>query len=237
MKEPDLLESLSLMFHIHNVREEWTEFAISMTIRRIVDEMGKDIQELNSIDMKELTKMTSLSSYKINKYLKFQDYPSSVIQKFLEYEIGTSDEKPDPDILLEMHKPIKDIQQLMPEILDLYSISDIIDICIQKKKHGVINNNKEFRLINKTLNAAKNGQLPLNQVKQQIENFFSDISFSPEDLYHKTSEDFYKYQSVLKTSKSLSQLLTDFNLSSLDFQSKELLERELEKLLQQIRSL
>ena len=41
LKEPDLLESLSLMFHIHNVREDWTEFAISMTIRRIVDEMGK----------------------------------------------------------------------------------------------------------------------------------------------------------------------------------------------------
>ncbi|MFP9117398.1 ParB/RepB/Spo0J family partition protein [Flavobacterium sp. RNTU_13] len=237
LKEPDLLESLSLMFHIHNVREEWTEFAISMTIRRIVDEMGKNIQNLNSSDMRELSTMTSLSTYKINKYLKFQDYPDSVIQKFLEYEIGPSNEKPDPDILLEMHKPIKDIGQLMPELLKNHNIGEIIDICIDKKDKGVIRNNKEFRLINKTLNAAKDGQIPIDQVKNQIERFFNDINFSPEDLYQSTSQNFYKYQSVLKTSKSLSQLLIDFDFNSLDYESKRNLESELEKLLIKIRSL
>ena len=41
VREPSILESLSLMFHIHNVRQEWTEFAISLTIKRIVDEFGK----------------------------------------------------------------------------------------------------------------------------------------------------------------------------------------------------
>src|SRR5690606_115482 len=36
LREPTVLESLSLMFHVHNVREDWTEFAIALTIKRIL---------------------------------------------------------------------------------------------------------------------------------------------------------------------------------------------------------
>lgn len=237
LKEPDLLESLSLMFHIHNVREEWTEFAISMTIRKIVDEMGKNISNLSSSDMRELTQMTSLSSYKIGKYLKFQDYPDQIVRRFLEYEIGTDEEAPDPDILLEMHKPIKDIKELMPELLLDFRIDKIIDICIEKKKNGIITSNKQFRLITKSMNAAKTGELSVDQVEYQLRKFFTEPNFSPEDLYHSTSETFYKYQSVIKASKSLFDLLRGFEINSIDGSKRDLLEEELERLLQQIRSL
>lgn len=237
LKEPDLLESLSLMFHIHNVRQEWTEFAISMTIRKIVDEMGKNINELTPSDMRELTRMTSLSNYKLNKYLKFQDYPDVVVKKFLEYEIGNSEDKPDPDILLEMHKPIKDMQDIMPNIFRQFSVERIIDISIDKKKNGTITNNKQFRLITKTLNAAKNGELNIHDVENQMERFLSTPRFSPEDLYQSTSETFYKFQSIIKVSKSLSDLLDGFELESLDGTRRAELKGHLEDLLSQIRSL
>lgn len=237
LKEPDLLESLSLMFHIHNVREEWTEFAISMTIRKIIDEMGKNIGNLSSSDMRELTQMTSLSSYKINKYLKFQDYPNEIVQMFLEFEIGSDEEKPDPDILLEMHKPLKDIKEIMPNLLSEYSINKIIEICIDKKKQGIITTNKQFRLLSKSLNAVKSGELSVMRVENQLRRFFNESNFSPEDLYHSTSENLYKYQSIVKTSKSLFDLLIGFEFNSLERDKKKFLLYEFEKLIQQIRSI
>jgi ParB family chromosome partitioning protein len=239
LKEPGLLESLSLMFHIHNVREDWTEFAISMTIRRIVDEMGKEIQHLHSSDMKEISRMTSLSNYKINKYLKFQDYPDSVIQKFLQYEIDgkPDDDLPDPDILLEMHKPIRDMKEIMPSVLNDIGIDAMIDVCIEKKFAGTITTNKQFRLLSKSLNAVKSGELSSRDLEPQIRRFFSEVDYTTEELYHNTSEGFYRYQTVLKTSKSLFDLLDGFQFQSLDSSKRNILERELQMLLDQIREI
>ena len=42
--------------------------------RGIITEMGKSLQELDSDNIKELSKITSLSTYKVRKYLKFQDF-------------------------------------------------------------------------------------------------------------------------------------------------------------------
>ena len=236
LKEPNLLESLSLMFHIHNVREDWTEFAISMTIRRIVDEMGKEIDELSSRDLNELTQMTSLSRYKINKYLKFQDYPQSIINKFLELEIeGKAEDQPDPDILLEMHKPISDMREIMPEIIDEFQVDGIIDMCIEKKFNGTITTNKQFRLLSKSLTATKKGELDVGSLTNEVRRFFSNPEYSAEQLYQSTSEVFYQYQSVIKTSKSLFDLLRDFQVNELDTNRKDELENELARLLEQIR--
>ncbi|MFT6843176.1 MAG: ParB family chromosome partitioning protein [Psychroserpens sp.] len=238
LKEPGLLESLSLMFHIHNVREDWTEFAISITIRKIVEEMGKQIQDLNSYDLNELTRMTSLSKYRINKYLKFQDYPNSVIEKFLHYEVYGSDSEnqPDPDILLEMHKPIKDMQEIMPGFFNLYSIDDMIDSCIEKKMTGIIKTNKEFRLISKSLTAVKKNELPVDLVKRNLDRFFSDTSFAPNDLYQRTSQSLYQFKNVMKTSKSLFDMLSNFKMDNIEEANRRELENELERLLDQIRS-
>jgi ParB family chromosome partitioning protein len=239
LKKPGLLESLSLMFHVHNVREDWTEFAISMTIRQIVDEMGKNIQNLTPYDLKEISQMTSLSRYKINKYLQFQDYPDSIIQKFLKYEIeGRVDEDlPDPDILLEMHKPIRVMKEIMPSIIDDIGIDRMIDVCIEKKKDGIITTNKQFRLLSKSLTAAKNRKLDAHDLEIQLRKFFSVTNFTAENLYHSTSETFYNYQSVIKTSKSLFDLLTNFDFNGLDNDKKAELENELSRLLEQIRGI
>ena len=127
-KEPTELENLSLMFHIHNVREEWTDFAIAQTLVRVVYEMGKDIKKLNRQDKIELVKITSLSEYKINKYLSFYDYPESVIEKFRESEMKeTPDKGMDPDILAEMHGPIKLIKDELKDFYKKYNEEKIID--------------------------------------------------------------------------------------------------------------
>ena len=172
-------------------------------------------------------------------YLKFQDYPDSVIQKFLQYEIDgkPDDDLPDPDILLEMHRPIKDMKEIMPSVINDIGIDRMIDVCIEKKFAGTITTNKQFRLISKSLNAVKSGELSSRDLEPQIRRFFAETEYTTEELYHNTSEGFYKYQTLLKTSKSLFDLLDGFEFQSLDSSKRNILERELELLLDQIRGI
>ena len=57
-----------------------------------------------------------------------------------------TDKDVDPDILTKIQRPIKQKKNQMPEVLEKYPISKIIDSCIKKKAEGIIKKNKEFRL-------------------------------------------------------------------------------------------
>lgn len=231
VREPSDLENLSIMFHIHNVREEWTDFAVSITIKRIVEEMGKDIRKLNVSDIKELSKTTSLSDYKVRKYLKFLDYPIEIVNRFLEAE---KQDKPirgvDPDILYEMHKPIKEIQRQMPEILEKYPVSKIIDVCVKKKAQNIIENNKEFRLLSKALTASKRGEIRKEALRDKIIDFIENIEITPKTIYEVTSQAVYQFKVIIKSSNKLYEEISNLNLKKLTVNEKE----ELKKILHEL---
>ncbi len=231
VREPDVLESLSLMFHIHNVRQEWTEFAISLTVKRIVDELGKTVEELSINDIRDLGKITSLTEYKIRKYLKFLDYPDDVIKMFLTNEVNRKDkEGPDPDILLEMHKPIQDMKEVMPDIIDKFSIRGIINICIQKKEEEVIKTNKEFRLIAQSLTAVKKQEIDFKILHRNLNRFFSEVNYTPDRVYHETAETLYHYKNIKRSSESFLKELKSFELKNLDADKR----REMVSILREI---
>lgn len=237
LKQPDKLESLSIMFHIHHVQKDWTQFAISMTLIEIIQEKGMNAEKLSKDDKKELVKVTSLSEYKINKYLIFQDYPKDVIDRFLDSEIrGKPEPGADPDILLEMHRPIKQIKQIMPELLKNYSISKIIDSCIKKKAKEVIRTNKEFRFLSKCLTAAKSKSVNPQRLKEEIIGFIKNINTTPESIYKKTAEAFYQIDSVNKSVESLTEELNDLNLSNITHFDKGEVTKRLKKLIKLIES-
>jgi len=237
LDEPDKLETYSLMFHIHNVKEDWTEFAISITLRRVIEEMGKDISNVQREEKLELTRITSLSEYKINKYLKFQDYPESVISRFLTSEIeGQLENGEDPDILLEMHKPIQEIKSQMPEVLARYSIDQIIDACIQKKAKNIIKTNKEFRLLTKSFQAAKKGKIRVSVLKEKIIGFITKLEVTPEKIYKSTSESIYQVESIIKASADLIEELNDLNLSNISQDEKAQISQSLKNLIELFKS-
>jgi len=237
LKQPDKLESLSIMFHIHHVQKDWTQFAISMTLIEIIQEKGMNPEKLSQADKKELVKVTSLSEYKINKYLIFQDYPKDVIDRFLRSEIkGNPEPGADPDILLEMHRPIKQIKQIMPEILEQYSVSKIIDSCIKKKAKEIIKTNKEFRFLSKCLTAAKGRRINPHRLKEEIIGFIKNISTTPESIYKKTSEAFYQIDSVNKSVEALINELNDLNLANITHPDKADVTKKLKKLIKLIES-
>jgi ParB/RepB/Spo0J family partition protein len=214
--EPDTLENLSMMFHIHNVREEWTDFAISLSLREVIREMGKNVNRLLPDDIRSLTKLTSLSDYKVRKYLRFLQYPQEVVERFLESE---KKEKPDkgvdPDILAEMHGPIRLIKKEIPSVLQKYPISKIIDACIQKKAKDVIKNNREFRFLSKSLTALKDGRVRKEVIEDKIIDFIRNIDITPEKVYADTSEMIYQLKAILDKSQFLLDELQNLDLRKL----------------------
>lgn len=230
-KEPTELENLSMMFHIHNVREEWTDFAIAQTLLKTVYEMGKDIKNLKRQDKLELVKITSLSEYKINKYLVFYDYPESIIKKFMESEMKEVPNKGmDPDILAEMHVPIKIIEDELPDFLKKYNKGKIIDVCVNKKAKGIITTNREFRALTKSLKAMKKGSVRKEVMFDKLESFIMNLEVTPQDIFEETSEAIYQVDSIVKKAEALIREIQNLNLNQITREERQRIESHLEKL-------
>ena len=230
-REPTVLENISTMFHIHNVREEWTDFAISLSLKRVIEEMGKNIQNMKASDISDLKKITSLSEYKLKKYLVFHEYPTDVIDIFFESE---KKEKPDkgvdPDILVEMRKPIKEIEKQMPELIKEYPIKTIIRACIDKKAHNIIERNKDFRLLSKALTASKKGEIRKEVLKDKIADFIKNVDVSPNDVFKATSEVVYQFKAIIKNSKTLYEEIANIDTTKMSHDEMRQLKKELDKL-------
>ncbi|WP_104733781.1 ParB/RepB/Spo0J family partition protein [Hanstruepera ponticola] len=237
LNEPDKLESLSLMFHIHHVQKDWTQFSISITLIDIINEMGMNPKRLSKEDREQLIRKTSLSNYKINRYLIFQDYPQDVIERFLRSEIEDEQEPgADPDILLEMHRPIRQIKKLMPELLVKYPIAKIIDSCIKKKANNVIVNNKEFRFLNKSLSASDKGMINSERLKEEIITFIKNINTTPESIYLKTAKTYFQVESLSKITDNLTKELNNLNLANITSSERNRITKRLDKLQTLIKS-
>jgi len=231
--EPNILDNLSMMFHIHNVREEWTDFAIAISLQRVIEEMGKEVKKLSSDEKKELTRITSLSEYKVNKYLSFLLYPKEVINRFLDSE---KKEKPDkgvdPDILMEMHRPINQIKELFPDFLKDYPISRIINACIRKKAKDTIKTNREFRYLSKALIATKKGKVREEVMQEKLVEFIENDNLNPKKVYSDTSEAIYLLKEILKKTDTLSNEILDLDLRRITEEEKDTLRQKVSDLIQ-----
>ncbi len=236
-KEPTELENLSLMFHIHNVREEWTDFAIAQALLKVIHEMGKDVKDLERQDKLELVKITSLSEYKINKYLVFYDYPSAILDKFMSSEMQEEPDKGmDPDILAEMHAPIKIIEQEIPHFFKKFSKEKIIDDCIKKKAKGVIKTNRDFRALTKSLSAMKKGGVRKEVMLEKLESFVREIEITPQSIFEDTSVTIYQIESIIKKTEVLIKEVQNLNLNQVTKDEKNQIEKYVAALTQLLKS-
>lgn len=230
--EPETLENLSMMFHIHNVREEWTDFAIAISLQRVIQEMGRDVKNLNREDIIELTKISSLSEYKVKKYLSFLQYPKEVITRFLDSEKQEKPEKGvDPDILMEMHRPIKNIKEIFPEFLEEYPVPKIIEACIKKKANNTIKNNREFRLLSKALLATKRGNVRKELMYDKLIDFINNTKTSPEKVFTETSEAIYLLKQIITGTETLGSGILNLDLRRLTQDEKEHLRESIVELI------
>lgn len=238
-KEPSKLENFSIMFHIHNVREEWTDFSIAQALAIVVTEMDKDIKKLERKDKLELSRITSLSEYKINKYLVFNQYSQDIIDMFLQSELKEREKRTkgmDPDILAEMFTPIKKIKSLLPDFLKIYSTKNIIDACIKKKGQDVVKNNPEFRLLTKSLIATEKGNVRKEIMYEKLEKFVNNVDYAPRDIFDETSAVIYQVQSILKKTEAVIKEIENLNIEQITNEEKKILKVNLEKLIMTLKN-
>ncbi len=226
-REPTELENLSMMFHIHNVAEDWTEMAVTYTIKKIVDLIG-------TRDVRQISKITSLSEYKIKKYLRILRFPERVLEKFLESEVK---EHPDLDVdfLLEIYTPIQRIERVMPDVLKRFPKEKIVEICIEKKRDGVIQKNKEFRDLGRVILNAKRGKLDINVAREKIVEFLENEETSIGEIYSDTSEAIDQAKDIMKVSLKLSEDIRNIDLRKVPLDDREELRKRLKRLMESIR--
>lgn len=234
-KIPSLIENISIMFHIHNVYEEWTDMAIVRSLEKITSELKINKNKWSKEDFEKIKELTSLSLYKIKKYQKILDYSKPIINKFTESELK-EDPDIDLDLLSELSMPFKGIKEFLPEIIDLYPEKDFVDVFIQKKKDKVIQTNKEIRNLSKIINNAKKKKINKRLAKEKILDFLQNRYLSISQIYSETSESIEQSKLIIKSSEKLRREIINLNLSQLPKEDKRTLIKELKELINSIKS-
>ena len=219
-KKPSFMENLSIMFHIHNVHEDWTDLAITLSLEEIIRELGINKRKLLASDIKRIQEVTSLSEYKINKYIRVLGFSKSIINRFLEAELT---EKPDLDIdlLSELVTPIKKIKKVMPSVAKKYTDENIVDIFIDKKKAQVFVRNKQIRMISKILTNVARGKVNKALAIDKITEFFDNKNLSIEEIFADTSEAVEQAKSIIKISEKLIRDILNIDFRKIPREDKE----------------
>lgn len=234
MKAPDFLDNLSIMFHIHNVHEDWTDVAITVSLEEIIRELNINRNRISGDDINEIQRITSLSKYKINKYLRVLRFSKSIINRFLEAELK---EKPDLDIdlLSELVTPIKKLRKIMPKITNKYSDEDIVDVFIQKKKDKIITTNKQIRMITKIASNVAKGKVNKELAIDKITAFFKNKDLTIEEIYSDTSEAVEQAKGIIKMCEKLIKDILNIDLRKVPLEDKTKLNEMLIDLMDSIK--
>lgn len=232
-KEPTFLENLSLMFHIHNVHEEWTELAIVKTLVKIIKEMGINKNWITTEEKQILQKLTSLSKYKLKKYLDILRFSTPVIDKFMEAELK---EKPDLDIdlLTELKQPIYRLKNILPKVANNFPEEKFVDVIIEKKKAKIITTNKQIRKLSKIISNVNNYKINKEVATEKILYFLENKNVTIEEIYSDTSEAIEQTKEIIKISEKLRREIENIDLRKITEQDKKNLSAELKRLIDTI---
>jgi ParB family chromosome partitioning protein len=234
-EEPSLLENLSIMFHIHNIHEDWTDVAIMNSMEKIIQELKMDRNNLSREDIKILKKWTSLSDYKIKKYRDLLKYPDPVLKRFQESESKETPEV-DLDILLELRKPLNQMCRILPDLYKDYPEEKVVDIFVEKKKNNMFSTNKEIRDISKIISNAKSGKIRLKLAEDKLRKFFEDPNVSISQIYSETAEPFEQKKRIIKLVSKLKTEIGNLDFVKLTRNEQRALKNELKGLIQTIKN-
>lgn len=236
LKEPNFLENLSLMFHIHNVHEDWTDLAITVSVEKIIEALNIEKNKITSGDIKKIKDKTSLSEYKIKKVINVLQYPDSIINEFMDSE---KKDKPDLDLdtLSELKRPIDQLKKdkRMKEILEKYPVERIVKIIIQKKKDKVIKNNKELRKLSKIITNAKKEKIDFRIAKEKILDFLENEEISLNQIYSDTAESLEQAKIIIDASRDLKIDIENIDLRKIPEEEINELKNKLGDLLSSIK--
>jgi ParB/RepB/Spo0J family partition protein len=185
------LEYAIKMFHIHNMRIGWRLMATALEIEKF-----KEAAKLNK--EKDIAAWTGLSLSNIRNCNKLLFYPDKIREIILEQEALPRSEKKrigkdkilSDNFFIELHSGLSILKRFEPKIFQEYGFERLINIFINKRKKGMLDNVtlfREFKKIVRLQNDKSQGIIQKILVKDDytIEQGYADSGLQTEFLENK----------------------------------------------------
>lgn len=228
------LENLTIMFQLHNVREDWYDVDTAIALRDLAKLLGTDNTE-------DLAEYTALPVSKVRKYKRILQFDDNVLDRFRALQEKGKEESLDSDILVELNQPIRNFKRYCPDLLDTFPENKIVDIVVKKKLDGELINNAELRFLTKTAKSIGKGA-EKSKVISAISDYF-EKNISPEEVFERASEQFYNIDKVKGKCDNLTDDIKEINKKHVPEAKKKglrnsilELKAELEKILKNLES-
>lgn len=216
---PDRLQNILLMFNIHNVRTNWELVPTALKLDMII--------KLYTIKSKKtptngvLSKITGMSAIRVSECKRILGFNKKYIDMALH---PNPDRRIRGDFFSQLALPLEKLEENYPEIIKKYTKDGIIEIMIKKYREGtIVNIISEFRTLKKIISSSKKG-VDKKIIKKSINKFLQSKpvrnktgkmikkAVTMNDVFEETSYYVYNEESILKTSETLLDLLSSFDL-------------------------
>jgi ParB family chromosome partitioning protein len=235
IKKPDRKENIIRMFNIHRVRVGWELVPTAYALETLINLLEKEGGKTTDTELSKLTGMRPIRIAECKRILKYK--------KYLYLSLDTNPEKRIGGDFFSQLDLVFDKLKKYPEILDTYPKSKLIQIMINKKQDGtIVNLIQDFRILKRILMADTKG-IQRKRIIENVKEFIrsepskeKDTSGKPkskamtvDELYNKTAYSIYTERDIIKTAKTLTNLLTLINYA--EVQDKDTFNRTLERVL------
>lgn len=224
-EKPTKLNNLLLMFNIHALREQWDLLTISMKLPAVIDLMRKE----NGREPKEveISNETGLSRGSIRRCKILMDLPSRYKDMLLaELKKPKHAQRLSEDLFIEIERALKTVANAMPGAVANREVAR--EALLRRYRKGSIKNIVALRLIPKIARAGRVGA-DVERAERCLSRLFSDDSYSLDEAYRDTVEDFYAERDIASRIESLLYRLESAGAGAVDDELREKLVRLIER--------
>lgn len=213
IQKPKPAENIIRMFNIHVLREEWELVPMAFALEKLIEILEKDGKKTTNAELAKLTRLPNIRVAECRRILKYKKYLHLSLNPDPKKRIGG-------DFFSQLDLVVDTIKKY-PSILDEFPRKQFIELMIKKKQEGtIVNLIQEFRMFKKILESSKEG-VDKKRIIENVKDFLrsepskeKDASGKPktkamsmQDLYEKTSSSAYTESQIIKTTKTLDELL------------------------------
>jgi len=216
IQKPTRTENIIRMFNIHNVRKGWEFVPTAYSLDRLVKLLEKEGRKTTN---SELSKLTGMSVMRVSECRRVMNY-----KKYLHLSLDTNpDKRIGGDFFSQLDLVIDKLKKF-PEIIEKYPQEKLVQIMINKKQDGTIDNFvSEFRLLKRMLTSDKKG-VEKKRIVQSVKDFMDDKpkpsnskpskkALSIPDVYERNFSSVYVENEISKNIENLIKLLSQMKYS------------------------
>ena len=214
--KPNRAENIIRMFNIHNVRTGWELVPTAYSLELLIKLLENEGKKTTNAELSKLTGMSAVRIGECKRILKYKKYHHLSLSKDPEKRIGG-------DFFSQMDLALDKLKKF-PEITHIYSEKKLVEIIIEKKLDGTIENMlDDFRMLKRILSSETKG-IQRQRIVENVQKYFkskpmknnkgkSNPAISMKEIYDRTASAIFTETEIIKIAKNLKQLLQKIEYS------------------------